>query len=193
MSTNAPTSKKRKTSSGDEPSGTPTALSTMPCSANPPKYVYIVMSLCGGPGEDESERSVESVHSQLSIANAVALDDYNLNREGQEMSRAWIQKSDPEDEDIEDNGVYRETIPVGGHIPKNELEASYTVYRPHHRKDGGMRFGGQNVFGELWVVWVERRLLDPPLPLQCAESDGTTGSSPAGVETTPEGDVCISA
>ena len=150
------------------------------------------MSLCGAPGEEESERTVESVHTQLSIANAVALDDYNLNREeGEEISRAWIKKSDPEEEHIEDSGVYRETVPVGGHIPKEELEASDTVYRPHRRKDGGMRFGGQNACGELWVVWVERRLLDPPLPLQYVESDGTTGSSPGGVETTPEGDTAI--
>lgn len=186
-------SKKRKTSSGGEPSGTPTAVSTTPYSAGPPKYVYIVMSLCGAAEEEESERSVESVHSKLSIANAVALDDYNLFREeGEEISPAWIRKSIPEEEHIEDNGVYRETIPVGEHVPENELEASYTVYRPHRRKDGGMRFGGQTVNGDLWVVWVERRLLDPPLPLQCFESDGTTGSSPGGVGTTPDGDMDIS-
>lgn len=152
------------------------------------------MSLCGAPDGEESERSVESVHSQLCIANVVALDDYNLNREvGQEISRAWIQKSVPEEEHIENHGVYRETIPLGGHVPESELEVSYTVYRPHRRKDGGIRFGGQTVTGELWVVWVERRLLDPPLPLQWVELYGTTGSSPGRIGTTPEGDMDISA
>ncbi|KAH0363886.1 hypothetical protein KCU65_g7124, partial [Aureobasidium melanogenum] len=144
-----PPKEKPKVISSSQPIPTKTTKPT-------PQYIYVLQSLDVHPGRRTSEQDLLGVYTDLKTANAAAHDWYNTNP-------AWLRRltipkhPTPEHESLRD-GKYRD-------MPHNEGrddDFNDRIAEVRLRHDDGLRFGTCNQWGEISVVWVERRQLDPP-------------------------------
>lgn len=143
-----PTKEKPKATTSSQPRST---NSTKPT----PQYIYVLQSLEVHPGRRTSEQDLLGVYTDLKTANAAAHDWYNNNP-------AWLRPltipkhPTPEHESLRD-GKYRD-MPHGEGVDDDPNDRIAQVRLRH---DDGLRFGTCNQLGEISVVWVERRQLDP--------------------------------
>ncbi|THZ85214.1 hypothetical protein D6C84_03524 [Aureobasidium pullulans] len=141
--------------------------------ANPTKssltHVYVVQSLDVDPYRP-LEQDVRGVYTDLATANAAARSFYNKHSSWGPL--AEVKRPKPEQPKMR-SGRYRDMAEDEGEEDNDELGCVRL------RHDGGLRFGMRDPEGTQYVVWVEKRELNPAKPSPTESEEYAASNSKA--------------